>query len=174
MSLALRPCTRAEARAAVQRWHRTHKPHVQQRLAIGLEDSGALVAILVLEDPKAAALRNGRTWEVTRRVVGPYAPHCAASMLLGAAWRAASGAGVRRLVSYIRHDEVGTCYRAAGWVPTAWVRPEEWDGKRKPGRWLPGLHIPSTETCARIRWEIGPDSASTRVKRSGDGSWRAA
>lgn len=89
----LRPVTRDEARAAVTAWHSHHRPHIQQRLAIGYElEPGRIAAVVVLEDPKACALRNGRTWEVTRLCVGPDAPHCVASKLLGAACRATDGA----------------------------------------------------------------------------------
>ena len=97
--------------------------------------------------------------EVTRLAVGPDAPHCTASKLLGAAWRTASGMGCRRLVSYTREDEAGTCYRAAGWRATATVKPAEWTHGNQEGRWLPGLYVPSTETVPRVRWEIGPDAA---------------
>lgn len=53
--------------------------------------------------------------------------------------------------------------RAAGWVAVAMVVGREWDGANKPGRWLPGLYQPSTEVVDRVRWEIGPDAAKTRV-----------
>lgn len=82
------------------------------------------------------------------------------------------GYGVRRLVSYTRTDEAGTCYRAAGWVPVALVKGRLDDGGNRALRWLPGLRAPSTETIDRVRWEIGPDAATTRVHRDSDGVWR--
>lgn len=77
--------------------------------------------------------------------------------------------GIRRLVSYTRADEAGTCYRAAGWVATAVTGPREWTTGSQAGRWLPGLYVPSTEIVDRVRWEIGPDAATTRVRRAGGG-----
>ncbi|MCZ2441486.1 MAG: hypothetical protein LC119_15130 [Burkholderiales bacterium] len=66
----------------------------------------------------------------------------------------------------------GTCYRAAGWVPVALVKVRLDDGGNRALRWLPGLRAPSTETIDRVRWEIGPDAATTRVHRDSDGVWR--
>lgn len=136
-----------------------------------------MVAALVLEVPKACALAAQGAWEVTRLAVGPAAPKCTASLLLGAAWRCASACGSRRLVSYTRQDEEGACYRAAGWVAVATVAPQSWeDSHAAAGKTLtmPGIREPSTEVVARVRWEIGPDAATTRVRRGPDGSWAAA
>lgn len=100
---------------------------------------------------------------MTRLAVKTGAPHCTASQLLGAAWRIARVFGVRRLVSYTRVDEPGTCYRAAGWVATARVRGRAHDTGNRKTRWLPGMYEPSTEIVNRIRWEIGPDASTDRV-----------
>ena len=78
--------------------------------------------------------------------------------------------GARRCVSYTRADERGTCYRAAGWVATALVDGREHTTGNRALRWLPGLYAPSTEIVDRVRWEIGPDAASARVRLSG-GTW---
>lgn len=126
----------------------------------------------MLEDPKSCRLRDPRTWEVTRLCVGPNAPHCAASILLGAAWRVASGFGIRRLVSYTRQDEDGTCYRAAGWLSVALTHSRGYWDNRATRTWLPGFYRPTTDHAPRVRWEIGPEAAMTRVKRSPDGTWR--
>jgi len=157
-ALTLRPATRAESRKAVRAWHSHHKAHVGEIVAIGGCVGGVLVAVVVVGRPVAPALASAGVLEVTRLAVGPDAPHCAASRLLGAAWRTASGMGCRRLVSYTREDEAGTCYRAAGWRATATVKPSKWTHGNHSLRWLPGLYVPSTETIARVRWEIGPDA----------------
>lgn len=109
--------------------------------------------------PSARLLNDGATWEVTRLCVGPDAPRFAASRLLGAASRAAEACGITRLISYTRLDERGTCYRAAGWHPTAVVKGEPWTHGAKAVRWLPGLYEPSTEIVDRVRWERGPAAA---------------
>lgn len=171
MTSGLRYIGLSEAKAVIGEWHAHHKPHIQQHLAIGYESDGRLVAAVIVEWPKAAKL-NGKAYEVSRLCVGPDAPHCAASQLLGAVWRSMRAVGCRRLISYTRQDEDGTCYRAAGWVPVALVEAKAWDNGAKPGRWLPGLYRePSTEVVARVRWEIGPDAATTRVRRLEDGTW---
>lgn len=164
-ALTLRPATRAESREAVRAWHSHHKAHVGEIVAIGACVAGALVAVVVVGRPVAPALASAGVLEVTRLAVGPDAPHCMASKLLGAAWRTASGMGCRRLVSYTREDEAGTCYRAAGWRATATVKPDAWDHGNQIARWLPGLYVPGAEIVARVRWEIGPD-ASPALTRS--------
>lgn len=78
--------------------------------------------------------------------------------------------GIRRLISYTRVDEAGTCYRAAGWVAVEIVKGGAWVNNTS-GRWLPGLYVPSTEIVDRVRWEIGPDAATSRVRRGEDGVW---
>jgi len=157
--VSVRPITRAAARAVVAKWHSHHAAHVGETLALGWFATGDPVACVVMGRPSARLLDDGVTWEVTRLCIGPGAPRCAASRLLGAASRAAEACGVRRLISYTRIDERGTCYKAANWHPTAVVNGREWAGSNKPGRWLPGLYVPSTEIVDRIRWERGPDAA---------------
>jgi hypothetical protein len=156
VTISLRPATRAEAREAVRDWHSHHRPHVGEVLAIGAFDGERLCGVVVWGRPSARLLSEQGAYEVTRLAVGPDAPHCTASRLLGAVWRAAKACGVRRLVSYTRVDDVGTCYRAAGWVPTAVVRGQAWTHGGKATRWLPGLYVPSSEVIDRVRWEIGP------------------
>lgn len=154
------PVDRAEARAMVDLWHRHHDPHVAEKLALGwMLPSGELVACVVAGRPIAGPLDQRTTWEVTRLCVGPDAPRFAASRLLGAIARAAESCGVTRLVSYTRFDERGTCYRAAGWHPTAVVRGRPHNTGNRAVRWLPGLYEPSTEIVDRVRWERGPAAA---------------
>jgi hypothetical protein len=125
---------------------------------------GAIVAVVVVGRPVAEALASAGVLEVTRLAVGPDAPPHTASRLLGAAWRTASGMGCRRLVSYTREDEKGTCYHAAGWRRTATVKPSTWTHGHQATRWLPGLYVPSTEIIGRVRWEIGPDAAPAMAR----------
>lgn len=87
-----------------------------------------------------------------------------ASRILGSLWGAARSLGFTRLVSYTRVDEAGTSYKAAGWVAAHRTKGREWGETNKPGRWLPGLFEPTTETVDRIRWELGPNAAKTRVE----------
>jgi len=154
------PITRDEARAMVDLWHSHHDPHVGEKLALGwMDERGKLVACVVAGRPVAGPLDQRTTWEVTRLCVGPEAPRYAASRLLGAIGRAAEACGVRRLVSYTRVDEAGTCYLAAGCHPAARVKGREHTTGNRAQRWLPGLYEPSTEVVDRVRWERGPDAA---------------
>lgn len=152
MTLALRPLSRDDANALVRQWHRHHKPVVGHCFAIGCAFSDRLCGAVIVGRPVAPALQDGFTCEVTRLVTDG-TPH-AASRLLGAAWRAARAMGYRRMVSYVRADEHGTCYRASGWRPVADVRGEAWTHGNKATRWLPGLYEPTTEIVDRVRWEV--------------------
>lgn len=160
------PCPRAEARAFVARHHSHHRAHVGELFAIRGIFKDTTCAVAVVGRPVAPALAEAGAWEVTRLCVGPDAPRFAASTLLGACWRIAQVFGCRRLVSYTRVDEEGTCYRAAGWVAVERVKGRDHDTGNRAARWLPGLFEPSTETVDRVRWEIGPDAALTRIRRA--------
>lgn len=151
--ISLRPLTRDQANAAVRSWHRHHKPVRSHRFAIGAEVDGVLAGVVIVGSPVARGLDDGFTCEVTRLATPEGAVPHVASRLLGAARRAALAMGFRRLVSYTRSDEPGTCYRAAGWRPVAKVDGREWSGSNKPGRWLPGIYEPTTEIVDRVRWE---------------------
>ena len=123
------------------------------RFAIGAEVGGAVAGVVIVGNPVARALNDGHTCEVTRLATPANAVPHVASRLLGAARRAALAMGFRRIVSYTRADEPGTCYRAAGWRQVATVKGRAWDNASKPGRWLPGLYEPTTEVVDRVRWE---------------------
>lgn len=152
--IGLRPIGLKQANAFVARWHNHHDPVVQCRWSMGAFVEGLLVAVAIIEDPKAAALRGAL--EVSR-LATDRAPH-AASKLLGRVTRDSLDTGWRRLISYTRADEEGRCYRAAGWWPTAEVDGRAWITGNKATRWLPGMYEPSTEIVDRVRWECGPDA----------------
>jgi len=161
--VTLRPAALEEANAIVRRWHSHHKPVQIARFSIAAEDDGHVVGVVIVGNPKAAALQDGYTFEVVRlctsggRVVDRHGKEHAlgaASLLLGAAWKASKAMGVRKLISYIRHDEDGVCYKAAGWRKVADVKGRGWDGGNKAMRWLPGLYQPTTEVVDRERWEV--------------------
>jgi hypothetical protein len=153
-AIVLQPLTRDGANELITRWHRHHKPVRSHRFAIGALLEQQLVGAVIVGNPIAAELQKSPiiTFEVLR-LVTDRAPHVA-SRLLGASWRSARAQGVLRMVSYTRVDELGTCYRAAGWRPVARVTGRDWTTGNKADRWLPGLYRPSTEVVDRIRWEI--------------------
>ena len=174
MTARVLPCSRAEAQRFVREHHSHHEAHLGELFAQRLVSNGSTVAVVVVGRPVAPELDRHGAWEVTRLAVGPVAPHCAASMLLGAAWKVARVYGCRRLVSYTRSDEAGTCYRAAGWVAVATVKGRPHTTGNRSQRHLPGLYEPSTEIVDRVRWEIGPDAARTRVEIAAPAVARAA
>lgn len=150
--ISLRPATLREARSYVARHHSHHAPPVGHLWSIAAEVDGELVGVVVVGRPVAQGLQNPRTAEVTRLCCDGLHRNTA-SRLLGAAWRAASAMGITRLVSYLRSDEIGTCYRAAGWVEVAEVAGRPWTSGNKSARLLPGLYEPSSEIVDRTRWE---------------------
>lgn len=152
--IGVRPIGLTEANDAVRRWHRHHGPVVQHRWSCGAFVDGVFVGVVIVENPKAAALRD--CVEVTRLATD--GTKHAATKLLARVRADALSTGWRRMVSYTRIDERGTCYRAAGWWPTARVTGREWTSGNKRNRWLPGIYQPTTEVVDRIRWETGPDA----------------
>lgn len=163
-SVTLRPCSHKDAVAAVRAWHSHHEAHVGMLYAARACVDGETVAVCVVGRPVAPELAKQGAWEVTRLAVGPNAPRFTASRLLGCVWKIARAYELRRLVSYTRADEEGTCYRAAGWVPVATVKGRPHTTGNRALRWLPGMYEPSTEVVDRVRWEIGPDAVATRVR----------
>lgn len=152
-AIDLRPMTLAEAGAFVTKHHRHHKKK-HARWSVGAEVNGELVGVVVVGNPVAVGLNNGKTFEVLRLCVVEDAPRNTCSRLLGAAWRASKAMGVTRLVSYLRADERGHSYTASGWRCVADVKGREWNSGNKSLRWLPGFYEPTTEIMDRTRWEI--------------------
>ena len=155
-SAAIRHVKRKEARAFVAKYHSHHDAHVGEIYALGAYVGALLVAVVVAARPVAATLDTGDVWEVTRLCVGPEAPHCTASRLLGRIGRIAALSGVERMVSYVRVDEPGTCYAAAGWVPVALTKGRPHTTGNRSLRWLPHMYEPSSEVIDRVRMERGP------------------
>jgi hypothetical protein len=149
--------TLKQANQAILDWHRHHKPVLAARLAVGAYVAAELQGVAVVENPRAAPLNDGKTWEVTRLSVREDAEKNVASRLLGACWRASKALGIERLVSYTRADESGHSYLASGWTRAATVKGREWNTGNKRTRWLPGMYEPSTEMIDRVRWEIRND-----------------
>lgn len=151
------PMTRAEANDLIRRWHSHHGPVRMHRFALGAIVGGDVVGCVVVGNAKAHALQAQGAWEVVRLCTNGH--RNAASFLLGAAWRSARAMGVVRMVSYTRKDELGTCYRAAGWQIVAETKADDWTTRPGGGRHrqyrLPGIISAATEPVDRWRWEIG-------------------
>lgn len=157
--IELVPMVRDEANALIREWHRHHKPvRNGHRFAIGAICEAGPLGVVLVGNPIAPEFQTGRIFEVLRLATPEDAVRYVAGRLLGAARRTAIEMGFRRGVSYTRIDEPGTCYRAAGWWPTAKVDGREHDTGNRAGRWLPGIAEPTTEIIDRVRWETGPDA----------------
>ena len=144
--------TLKEANAFVDQHHSHHKPVHRAKWYIGAINDDKLVAVVLVGRPIAPALDDGQTLEVVR-LCCVRGNKNAASFLLGCAERVAKAAGYSLLVSYVRADEDGTCYKAANWTPRAKVKGRPHNTGNRAGRWLPGLYEPSTEIVDRVRWE---------------------
>ena len=75
--------------------------------------SKKIVGVVTVGRPVARYSDNGWTLEVTRCCTDR-TPHVA-SMLYGAAWRAARALGYKRLITYTLKEEKGMSLIAAGW-----------------------------------------------------------
>lgn len=115
--LQIVPITLRAANAYVAENHAHHGPVVGHLFAVACQRGGALCGVAIVGRPSARMLQDGRTCEVTR-VCTDRTPH-AASKLIAAATRAAFALGYTRVCSYTLAEELGTSYRAAGWVPVA-------------------------------------------------------
>lgn len=113
MSLSLQPITYPEACAFIREHHSHHLPPQGWKFGIGVSDGTKVAGIVTVGRPVARRLDDGWTLEVTRNCTDR-TPHVA-SMLYGAAWRAAKAMGYRRLITYTLVDEMGTSLVAAGW-----------------------------------------------------------
>jgi hypothetical protein len=153
MSYHVVPITLREACVFVARHHRHHPAPRGGLFAVGVARGAEVVGVAVVGRPVARQLQDGWTAEVTRLCVVPGLPmvrgHAApaASLLLGAAWRAARALGWKRLVTYTLQTEPGTTLRAAGWRCVGETKAEGWS---RPSRPRVDLH----PTQAKLRWEM--------------------
>lgn len=128
MSLTLVPVTFAQACEFIAEHHRHLGPPQGHKWSTGVAVDQVLVGVIVVGRPIARANQDGQTLEVTR--VATDGTGNAASMLYGAAWRAAQAQGYTRLITSTRTDESGTSLVAAGWreigkrpAHSGWNRP---------------------------------------------------
>lgn len=113
MALELQPIPFDEACEFIRQHHRHHLPPVGHKFSIACNDGERVVGVVTVGRPVARHYDNGYTLEVTRCCTD--GTKNAASMLYGAAWRAAKALGYKRLITYTLREELGTSVRAAGW-----------------------------------------------------------
>lgn len=153
--LTLVPITRREADAFVEAHHRHHDPPRGFKFAIGAEQAGKVVGVVIVGRPVARMLRaDPFCAEVTRLcVVKDVKNGC--SFLYAAAWRCARAMGYRRLVTYTLPEEGGASLRAAGWRLIGEAGGGTWDRKDRP-------RVDTHPTQTKLRWELlAEESAET-------------
>lgn len=151
MALKVVPCTQKEAAAFIVAHHRHHVPDRGALFALAAANAAGVVAVAVVGRPKARAVDDGWTAEVTRLCAAPGLAFNASSLLLGAAWRAARALGWQRLVTYTLPEEGGASLRAAGWHCVGKTEDD--------GRGWSRLGRPRVDTHplqAKLKWEARP------------------
>lgn len=152
--LELVPITLREANAFVRRYHRHHKPARGCRFVVGAARDTVIVGAAIVSRPKARALQDGWTAEVTRCCVhdpidkaanGGHASG-ACSMLYAACWRAARAIGYRRLLTYELPEEGGVSLRAAGWKLIGEAGGGSWNREARP-------RVDEHPTQTKLLWE---------------------
>ena len=149
MRLRLQPVTFDEACVFIARHHRHHQPPRGWKFGVAVSDGETVRGVITVGRPVARHLDDGLTLEVNRCCTD--GTKNAASMLYGAAWRAAKALGYARLITYTLGSEPGTTLRAAGWREV---------GKTSGGSWhTPNAGRPRVDkhpTQPKIRWEACP------------------
>ncbi len=134
--LDLQPIDFDEAALFIRRHHRHHLPPQGWKFGIAVNQENGdgdrvVVGVITVGRPVARMLDNGWTLEVTRCCVAEGHPGVA-SMLYGAAWRAAKALGYKRLITYTLKSERGTSLRAAGWKCLGDAGGKSWHREARP------------------------------------------
>lgn len=148
--IEIRPVSIASAIAACDRWHSHHKPPIGGLFALSGWVDGCCVCVAVVSRPVARMLDDGKTCEVVR-LASDGTTRGAASAVLRACVGESARRGLTRVVSYTLVGEVGACYRAARWRPTAVTRGGDWSSRSRKRK-------PSEQPGAKVRWEAGADA----------------
>ena len=128
--LELQPITYEEACTFITEHHRHHLPPTGWKFGIGVNDGEKVVGVVTVGRPVARKLDNGWSLEVTRCCTD--GTKNAASMLYGAAWRAAKALGYKRLITYTLASETGTSLTAAAWKELYTTPGKSWSVASRP------------------------------------------
>lgn len=128
--LHLQPIAFDEACEFIRSHHRHHLPPVGWKFGIAVNDGEKVVGVVTVGRPVARHFDNGWTLEVTRCTTDGTAH--VASMLYGAAWRAAKALGYKRLITYTLASETGTSIKAAGWKVVGEAGGGSWNVPSRP------------------------------------------
>lgn len=128
--LELQPISYKEACVFIEQHHRHHLPPQGWKFGIAVNDGEKVVGVVTVGRPVARKLDNGWTLEVTRCCTD--GTKNAASKLYGAAWRAASAMGYKRLITYTLASEPGTSLEASGWKALYITPGKSWSVASRP------------------------------------------
>lgn len=145
MSLELQPVNFETACDFVTTYHSHHPAPQGYKFAIGVNDGEKLVGVVMVGRPVARGLDDGWTAEVIRCCTD--GTKNAASMLYGAAARAARAMGYKRVVTYTMKSETGISLIASGWKALYDTRGKSWD---TPKRRRVDKHLIES----RVLWEV--------------------
>lgn len=153
MTYTIVPITLAEARRFVAEHHRHNEPPIGHRFSIGLARDGELVGVVIAGRPIARMADDGLTCELLR--VTTTGDRNACSRLYGAACRAASAMGYRRVITYTLDQEPGTSLRASGFVEVSRADYGEWEHTTGPrAMQRPRLFDPpKMPTGPKVKWQ---------------------
>lgn len=147
MTLELQPITFKEACAFIVKHHRHHQPPQGWKYGVAVNDGDKVVGVITVGRPVARGLDNGWTLEVTRCCTD--GTHNCASMLYGAAWRAAKAMGYKRLITYTLQEESGHTLdkTLSGWRMVHETKGGSWNCKARP-------RVQVAPTGQKTLWEI--------------------
>ena len=144
MTFELVPLPLDEANAAVEQWHRHHKPVIGHKFSLGAAVDGEIVGVAIIGRPLSRMLDNGATLEVCRVATNGHRNAC--SWLLGKSWRAVQALGFKRLVTYTLPEEGGASLRGAGWRCVGKSGGGSWSREGRP-------RVDKHPTQIKFRWE---------------------
>lgn len=127
----LQPVSLKDAIAFTKRYHRHHPYSHGGKWAVGVNDGTELVGVAIIGRPVARLNDDGWTAEVTRCCARDGFKNVA-SMLYGAAWRAARAMGYRRLITYTLKSESGGSLVASGYRCIGECGGGTWNRKNRP------------------------------------------
>lgn len=130
MTLELQPITYREACAFIAIHHRHHLPPQGWKFGIAVNDGENVVGVITVGRPVSRHLDNGWTLEITRCCTD--GTKNAASMLYGAACRAAFAMGYKRIVTYTLQTEPGTSLLCSNFKLVGEAGGGNWNVKSRP------------------------------------------
>lgn len=128
--LTLQPVDFDEACRFIKVHHRHCLPPQGWKFGIAVNDGEKIVGVITVGRPVARMLDDGWTLEVTRCATD--GTKNAASMLYGAANRAAIAMGYKRVITYTLQSETGTTLLASNWKVVGAAGGGSWSCPSRP------------------------------------------